>query len=690
MSDKFGKRIEDYKDIYFMEKIHYYEIYGGYNKKLEKDVSLKLIKKEEFKDKKLLFKKVENEKEILEELKKCKCENILDFYRFFETKDNIIIEQEYYHTNLREYLMENGPSNYNLEFFKEVILGISNALLILHKKGVIHRNIRTSSLFLIENRGKNKIKLGEFGTAIFIKDNVSEPLNSIFYTAPEIINGEKYDEKCDLWSFGISLYELYFGTLPFGFKPSRVLVTKALSDESSFHFEKTNIPSIDNLFEGLLKINPKKRMTHEELFKLVFNKNFMNENETTLIKKKSSSDIILKSLIFQNNDFNPDESLSDGSITLNKEKEIYNNILYYDESLKKNVKNDCDKFEKETLGGFIKCSNMVELEQVKKDILNENKKCNDIKFNLIITGSTFEKIMEYIQDDKTFEKCFENYCIYCRYIQNYEYLKDYYSKLKDIYNITDDVIQFIKNKSNNKIRPFIINKILNEKNNIDEYLRMINFYKTIRNDDNNQFNQYFEEIKNYIMSKEIKLEMKNILLEAFKVFGKNHDNLIIKKFTNILYNDFNNFIDDTNVYSKDCIEYFKARILKSFGQYNGISKFQWNDNPIYMVKKLYYSDLLKYKMAKGIIFFKNFLKFYKSKESAYKNIYYSHSNDDNLKFNAIFVLKNDKKLENSSGFNINENEKEESVLYLPFSLFKIGETKIDLSKMAAEINLEII
>ena len=404
MSDKFGERIADYEEIYFLEKINYYEIYGGYSKALKKEVSLKVIKKEKFKGKDLLL-KVKNEETILKE---CKSENILDFYSFFETNDNIILEQEYYQSNLREYIMENGPSNYDLGFFKEVVLGVSKALKTLHKKGVIHRNIRTSSIFLINN----KIKLGEFGTAIFKKDNVSEPLNSIFYTAPEIINGDKYDEKCDLWSFGISLYELYFGTLPFGFKPSRFLVIKALSDESSFHFEKTNIPTIDYLFEGLLKIDPKKRMTHEKLFDFVFNKKFMNENETTLIKKKSSGEILFKSMISYNYDSDSNESLSSSSISLNEDK-VFNNILYYDENMGKNVKNDCNKFEKETLGGFIKCTNMKELEQIKKEILNENKKYKNIKFNLITTGSTFERVMKYIHNEQTFEECFNSYCIYC-------------------------------------------------------------------------------------------------------------------------------------------------------------------------------------------------------------------------------------------------------------------------------------
>ena len=174
--------------------------------------------------------------------------------------------------------MNNGPCDYNKEFFKEVFIGVTKALKTLHKNGVIHRNIRTSHIFLVPNeKSKDEylIKLGEFGTAILAKDNTSEPLNSIFYTAPEIINGEEYNEKCDLWSFGITLYELYFGELPFGSKPIRGSVIKAISDEENFQIKKTNIPSLDLLFQGLLKIDPKQRLNHEQLFDLIFNNNFM-------------------------------------------------------------------------------------------------------------------------------------------------------------------------------------------------------------------------------------------------------------------------------------------------------------------------------------------------------------------------------------------------------------------------------
>ena len=50
MARLFGNYINDYEDIHFQEKIHDYEIYIAYNLKEKRDVSLKLIKKELFKD----------------------------------------------------------------------------------------------------------------------------------------------------------------------------------------------------------------------------------------------------------------------------------------------------------------------------------------------------------------------------------------------------------------------------------------------------------------------------------------------------------------------------------------------------------------------------------------------------------------------------------------------------------------
>ena len=290
MADKFENYLKEFEELFYCEKNNKNDIYKGYNKKDKRYVSLRLIQKNDSNDNNLLLQKIKNEENIVN---LCQSDNILNFYRYFETTKYIIKEQEWYSTNLHEYIMNNGPSVGEKNFFKYVAIELAKALKILYKNKIIHRNIKSSTIFLEETDGTTYVKLGDFSKAIFIKDNISECLDSYYYSAPEIINGEKYNEKCDLWSFGITLYDLYFGDLPYGYKPSKNVIRKMVNDENSFHYKKTNIPSLDKIFDGLFKFDPEKRLSHEQLFDLIFNPDFMkkNENEYLLLQKTTSNDI---------------------------------------------------------------------------------------------------------------------------------------------------------------------------------------------------------------------------------------------------------------------------------------------------------------------------------------------------------------------------------------------------------------
>ena len=144
----------------------------------------------------------------------------------------------------------------------------------MNKNGVIHRDINPNNIYIF-NIGKffRKIKLGGFSCSIFAKDNNSEPIGSIFYTAPEIIKGLPYDEKCDLWSLGITLYESLFGHLPYGYSVTPNLIKKSILYEDNIIYEKTNIKELNIMFQKLLTINNKNRISHKQFFE------YLNKND---------------------------------------------------------------------------------------------------------------------------------------------------------------------------------------------------------------------------------------------------------------------------------------------------------------------------------------------------------------------------------------------------------------------------
>ena len=83
-------------------------------------------------------------------------------------------------------------------------------------------------------------------------------------------------------------------------------------------------------------------------------------------------------------------------------EEKYNNMIYYDENIEHgpSINKDSNSFERHTPGPFILCTNLESLRFVRAEILKEIEKDERITFNLITTGSSCTKIMEFLKEDK--------------------------------------------------------------------------------------------------------------------------------------------------------------------------------------------------------------------------------------------------------------------------------------------------
>ncbi len=98
-----------------------------------------------------------------------------------------------------------------------VVVQILKALSHAHDKGVIHRDIKPQNILLLPNA---TIKVTDFGIASFKRGEIKAPveteaLGSVHYVSPEQAQGEYTDEKSDIYSVGIVLYEMLTGKPPF-------------------------------------------------------------------------------------------------------------------------------------------------------------------------------------------------------------------------------------------------------------------------------------------------------------------------------------------------------------------------------------------------------------------------------------------------------------------------------------------
>jgi len=738
-----GQYNNEYEIMGLRDETGLCKAFYGTNKNLERDCILKVINKEHIKqlDFDLIMKQLEREEQYT---KLCNSENTVNFYKKLETEENIIFELEYCQSSLKDYLNENGKLERNPTIFKNIVQSVVKALVHIHKKGIMHRDIKPDNIFILDEEVEDEdkvIKLGDFGCSVLIKENNSEKMGSLFYSAPEILQDLKYDERCDLWSLGATLFELYFGVLPYGNEPDENIILNMIDDEKNFIFRKSEIPNLDILFKCLLSIDPNKRMKFQELYEYVLNDDFMNKNVIVLNnnnKYKQIYEIIQKEeqieypeLIIQEAD-NPEEKLNQSKQTMVKvakggnfpdimnipngstnSEEKFNNIIYYDENTYhiKSINTDSDSFERHTSGAFILCTDMKSLELIKDEIILQIKKDSRTTFNMITTGSKCEDIIMFLKQNPEFEKCIKRVCVFCWNLQKWSFLKNKYPIIDSVYKLRKEVnINFIEKYASKDIKAFPLTKLItyNEYKNkyIDRHFKISQFYGNLT------LESYKENIKKMgiLIDEEdknnlLKNKNKNKVMTGFLTFDINKDaetlnKLIIREYTkNSFYGDLNKWLMNSKFNSYETVAYFTARLMYSLNNYGEKNKMFFNDSTnVLRGIKIPYSSLLPYERAKGKVILLSSFTSTSQSEKAARTFSGRNKAEEQFKnkllFSVIYIIKNYcQKGWISNGINIMQEskyEKEEEILYQPFSFYFVKDVKIDIEKYTADIELETI
>lgn len=226
------------------------------------DVAIKVI------DKKTLYKS-RTLKKLLYEIsihKSLEHNNIVRFIDFFEDSKNVYIILE---------LCENG--NLNDYFKSKKTLGEEEVRIYLrqlicglkywHEHNIIHRDLKLGNLLL--SRDRKLIKLGDFGLSSRLEYK-EQRRRTIWgtpnYIAPEIISAKTtHSFEVDVWSLGIIIYILLFGSAPFGAKVIKETYRKIKQGEYKFPSHPKVSDEARNLITQMLKNDSSKRITLDEL-----------------------------------------------------------------------------------------------------------------------------------------------------------------------------------------------------------------------------------------------------------------------------------------------------------------------------------------------------------------------------------------------------------------------------------------
>ncbi|OAD54944.1 Serine/threonine-protein kinase Nek5 [Eufriesea mexicana] len=150
-----------------------------------------------------------------------------------------------------------------LYLFSQIVLGVHH----IHFKKILHRDLKPENIMLTGSRG-DIVKIGDFGVSKNFKELKNSSIvccaGSFCYMAPEMLKGQSYDLKCDIWSMGIILYEMVTKSHPF---PARTLtdIVQMICKEKPRPLRKGTSVSIVNLISKMLRKHPLYRPKTDQL-----------------------------------------------------------------------------------------------------------------------------------------------------------------------------------------------------------------------------------------------------------------------------------------------------------------------------------------------------------------------------------------------------------------------------------------
>ena len=156
--------------------------------------------------------------------------HICTVYEFDEAEEKTFISMAYIEGQSLQKKIESGP--FELYEALRIAIQVAEGLQEAHKKGVVHRDIKSANIMVTE---KDQAKIMDFGlarvtgTTLVTKEGMT--MGTIAYMSPQQARGEGVDHRTDIWSLGVVLYEMFSGQLPFKGEHDQAVIYSILNEQ---------------------------------------------------------------------------------------------------------------------------------------------------------------------------------------------------------------------------------------------------------------------------------------------------------------------------------------------------------------------------------------------------------------------------------------------------------------------------
>lgn len=220
------------------------DVYKAKDHKLNRLVAVKVLKAE-FRDDKTFIGKFQKEAQAAAGLAHPNIVNVYDVGE--ENGVNFIVMELVEGITLKDYITKKGKLS--VKEATSIAIQVSLGLEAAHNSNIVHRDVKPQNIIISTD---GKVKLSDFGIARAASSNTisSNIMVSVHYSSPEQVRGGYSDKKSDIYSLGVTMYEMVTGKVPFDGDTSVAIAIKHLQEEMAAPSQYT--PDLPHSFEQII------------------------------------------------------------------------------------------------------------------------------------------------------------------------------------------------------------------------------------------------------------------------------------------------------------------------------------------------------------------------------------------------------------------------------------------------------